>query len=184
MNRCRMQFGSRCLSPVAGSTTGQREKKKKCTHTLILASSKWGAGGTHTSGSAFVETQERAVAGKQQGHAVQPWHGWASWWCPQCQQPGELCWAPAEPQGWRLGPLGRALAGATARQCGDTQHLPVVPQLPQKEPTATLGNKSEWAGGTSHEKRLSASVNRFFSPQNHSWQRLSFLPGLPQSAAN
>lgn len=45
MNRCRMQFGSRCLSPVAGCPTRQRERKKKQTPTLILAWSIWGGWG-------------------------------------------------------------------------------------------------------------------------------------------
>lgn len=48
---------------------------------------------------------------------------------------------------------------------GTRSSLPVVPQLPQKEPTVTAGNKTESAGGTSHKKRLSASVNRFFPPR-------------------
>lgn len=55
--------------------------------------------------------------------------------------------------------------GAAARRGGDTGTLPVVPQLPQKEPAGTSGNKTESAGGTSHKERLSASVNRFFPPR-------------------
>lgn len=172
-NRCRMQFGSRCLSPVADCTTRQREKKKRAP-TLILASSKWGGGGTHPSGSAFVETQEHrgctaagsrcaalpragiaagrgaSRAGSQGSAELQQslMHGS----CPLGHVPGPCSAGKgrAEPhQGLMDG--GRApgpCPAGTGREpqpgdAGTRRSLRVVPQLTQKEPTATLGNKTE-----------------------------------------
>lgn len=173
MNRCRMQFGSRCLSPVAGCTTRRREKKKKQACTLIPPSSKWGnwghphkwisfcgeRGAWHgwkASGSCDPTLPGVDVAGGDgassaggQGRADLQWSHMEGDCVPRAVPPaGTLCW---ELQPGSAEPRGTLCGGAPTAA---------------EEPTVSSGNKTERAGGTCTRKDFLRQWTDSFTPES------------------
>lgn len=72
-------------------------------------------------------------------------------------------WKEAMPPGCAPRPCCRQ--GLQPGNAEPRSSLPNSTWTAAEEPTVSSGNKTEWAGGTSHKKRLSAPLNRFFSPR-------------------
>lgn len=138
------------------------------------------------SGSAFVETQECGMAGKRQGCAAQHCQRWVLWQTAVLAVSaarGVLRSSEATCVPWAMSPTGTL---CWELQPGDAEPRSTVPggaQTAAEEPTVSSGNKTMNQGDFAQEKTFCVSEQILF-PQNHSWQRLSILPALPQSAAN
>lgn len=97
----------------------------------------------------------------------------------------ELQQSPTEGGGvpWAMA-RGHAAPGAAARRCGDTQQPPGGAPAAAEGAYSHCGKQDGISRGHFAQEKTFCISEQILSPQNHSWQRLSFLPGLPQPAAN